>query len=265
MTVTAPSPPARRAAARAAEPVSIPQYSLRKILGVWAAAALPMAFLAWVFAPWLADQIDGPGALSKALIVSLTAGLVWQFVIVVGLVAREQRTLRWSRVRRALWLQSPRSPRSGRIGGRVWLVLPVFLVGFGLEEFVPAAHHAVSRDLPEFLDSVTGHSLLSGSWGWFAIIVALAVFNTVLGEELLFRGLLLPRMNGEFGKRDWVANGVLFAVYHLHMPWVIPAALADMFFLAYPAKRYRSALIPIVVHSAQSVIILALTFSLVLQ
>jgi membrane protease YdiL (CAAX protease family) len=38
----------------------------------------------------------------------------------------------------------------------------------------------------------------------------LAVFNTVLGEELLFRGLLLPRMNGVFGERDWLANGVLF-------------------------------------------------------
>ena len=39
----------------------------------------------------------------------------------------------------------------------------------------------------------------------------MTVFNTVLGEELLFRGLLLPRMNGVFGRRDWLANGVLFA------------------------------------------------------
>jgi membrane protease YdiL (CAAX protease family) len=53
------------------------------------------------------------------------------------------------------------------------------------------------------------------------------VFNTVLGEELLFRGLLLPRMNGAFRRRDWLANGVLFAAYHLHMPWVMPATLAD--------------------------------------
>jgi membrane protease YdiL (CAAX protease family) len=265
MTITAPSPSVGRTKAEPAEATDVPQYSLRKILTVWAAAALPMAFLSWIAAPWLAHRIDGPGSLSKALILCLTAGVIWQFVLVVGLVAREQRSLRWSKVRQALWLRSPRSPRTGRIGGRVWLVVPIFLIGFGLEEFVPAAHHAVSRDLPEFLDSVTGHALLSGSWAWFGVIVALIVFNTVLGEELLFRGLLLPRMNGEFGKRDWIANGVLFAVYHLHMPWVIPATLADTFFLAYPAKRYRSALIPIVVHSAQSVVILALTLSLVLQ
>jgi hypothetical protein len=49
----------------------------------------------------------------------------------------------------------------------------------------------------------------------------------LLGEELLFRGYLLPRMNGVFGRRDWLANGVLFAAYHLHVPWVMPAALLD--------------------------------------
>jgi membrane protease YdiL (CAAX protease family) len=53
------------------------------------------------------------------------------------------------------------------------------------------------------------------------------VFNTVLGEELLFRGFLLPRMNGAFGRGDWLANGVLFAAYHLHMPWSMLAPLAD--------------------------------------
>ncbi len=46
----------------------------------------------------------------------------------------------------------------------------------------------------EFLSSHAGHALLGGAWGWFAIIAALVVFNTVLGEELLFRGYLLPRM-----------------------------------------------------------------------
>ena len=85
----------------------------------------------------------------------------------------------------------------------------------------------------------------------------------MLGEELLFRGFLLPRMEGAFGKRDWLANGVLFALYHLHVPWIIPLALVDTVFLAYPARRYRSALLPIIVHSVQSVVILAGVLALV--
>ena len=79
------------------------------------------------------------------------------------------------------------------------------------------------------------------------------VFTTVLGEELLFRGYLLPRMNGAFGRGDWVVNGLLFTGYHLHVPWAMPATLFDTFTLAYPTKRYRSAWIGIAVHSAQSV------------
>lgn len=92
----------------------------------------------------------------------------------------------------------------------------------------------------------------------------MAIFNTVLGEELLFRGLLLPRMQEAFGDRDWVANGVLFAAYHLHMPWAIPAILLDTVLLSYPAKRYRSAWISIGVHSGQSVVIALLLLTIVL-
>ena len=58
---------------------------------------------------------------------------------------------------------------------------------------------------------------------------------------------------------------MLFAAYHVHVPWVMPAALLDSFIVAYPSKRYRSALIGIAVHSAQSVLFLALTLSLVLN
>jgi membrane protease YdiL (CAAX protease family) len=263
MTTIAPDQTTDRSAAAPAAGSGIKQYTMRQLAAIWAAAALPMALLAWVIAPWLADRLGAPSSLPKALLLCMTAGLVWQFVLVVVLLVREQRSLRWSRVRPALWLQSPRSPRSGRRGGRVWLVLPLLLLGFAAEELVPAVGHAADRDLAVFFDSVPGHELLSGSWGWFGVIAALAVFNTVLGEELLFRGLLLPRMSGAFGRGGWVANGVLFAAYHLHMPWVLPSALFDMFALSYPSKRYRSALIGIAVHSAQSVVIVALVFSLV--
>ena len=45
---------------------------------------------------------------------SLTVGLVWQFVLVMVLVHREQGSLRWTVVKQALWLREPQSPRTGR-------------------------------------------------------------------------------------------------------------------------------------------------------
>jgi membrane protease YdiL (CAAX protease family) len=249
----------------AAPTVEIPQYRRRAIFAVWAAAALPMALLAWLVAPAVADGFAGAGnvPLAKALLVVLTVGLVWQFVLVAVLVAREQRSLRWSTIREALWLRSPRSPRSGRRGGRVWLILIPLILAFAAEELIPGVGMPENRDMGSLLESDAGQAFLHGAWSWFGLIVVLGLFNTVLGEELLFRGFLLPRMNGAFGRGDWVANGVLFAGYHLHMPWAIPATLLDTFIISYPSKRYRSAWIGIAVHSAQSVVVTIAVFALV--
>jgi membrane protease YdiL (CAAX protease family) len=243
------------------------QYSLVRILGIWAAAALPMAALAWVVAPWLADRLDGPLALPRALLALLTLGLIWQFVLVVLLVYRERDSLRWPVLKDALWLHSPRSPTTGRVGGRLWLVLIPALLIFTAEGFIPYPFSpATGHDFATFVGSEAGAAFMSGNWVWFALIIALSVFNTVLGEELLFRGLLLPRMQGAFGRLDWVANGMLFALYHLHMPWVIPATLVgDTLALSYPSRRYRSALIGIIVHSSQSVLVLVFLLTLVLK
>jgi membrane protease YdiL (CAAX protease family) len=240
------------------------QYSLAKILGIWAAAALPMAALAWIVAPLLADRLDGPLALPRALLVLITVGLIWQFVLL--LVHRERGSLRWPVLKDALWLHSPRSPTTGRVGGRLWLVLVPALLTFTAEGFIPDPFPPpTGHDSAAFAQSDTFAAFMSGNWVWFALLVVLVVFNTVLGEELLFRGLLLQRMKGPFGRWDWVANGFLFAAYHLHEPWVMPATLLDTFALSYPSRRYRSALIGIIVHSSQSVFALGVILPLVLQ
>lgn len=257
----APRPAGRFPADRPA----IPQLGMAGILGVWAAAAIPMGLLAWVFAPWFADQLSGPGAFARAMIVALTTGLVWQFVLTTILVRREQGTLRWSVVRDALWLRSPTSPTTGRRGGRLWWIVLPLVVLAAAKDFVPKIPHAESLDFFVFVGTDEGRDFLSGAWGWFAVLLVMTLFNTVLGEELLFRGYLLPRMNGVFGRRDWIANGVLFGLYHLHRWWAIPGLLVGALTYAWPAKHFRSAPVAIAVHSAQSLVVVALVLPLVLQ
>ena len=196
----------------------------------------------------------------KALIVS-HLGLVWQFVLVAILVGREQRTLRWSTVREALWLRSPRSPRSGRVGGRIWLILIPLILAVTAEGADPDVRSSREPG-PRHARRVGRRPGVPGRrLGLVRPLRNVRVHNTVLGEELLFRGYL-PRMNGAFGRGDWVANGLLFTGYHLHVPWAM--TLLDMFTLAYPTKRYRSAWIGIAVHSAQSVFFALLILLIVL-
>jgi membrane protease YdiL (CAAX protease family) len=80
------------------------------------------------------------------------------------------------------------------------------------------------------------------------------MFNTVLGEEFLFRGVLLPKMEGVFGRWSSLANGVLFGFYHLHQPWgILTTIIGGTLFFSLPAWRFRSTWMAIIVHSAQSV------------
>ena len=255
-----PSPAVERSS------VTIPQYSRRAIFAIWAAAALPMAALAWIVAPWMASSSHASNPLVRALLVCLTAGLVWQFVLVVALVWFEQRSLRWTTLRDALWLRAPRNPKTGKRGGKLWWIALPLVVALAAEELIPTFAQPANRDFGTFIGSTAGHAFMHGAWGWFALILVMMTFNTVLGEELLFRGFLLPRMNGAFGDRDWVANGVLFAGYHMHEPWVIiPSVIVDTFVLAGASKRYRSAWVGIAVHSAQSVFFAVLLLALVVK
>jgi membrane protease YdiL (CAAX protease family) len=246
-------------------PVSIPTWTTRQILALWAAATLPMATLAWVAAPLLSHVFSGETAFVRALIVCLATGLIWQFTLVLTVVRREQGTLQWPVLKAALWLTPPTSPQTGKRGGKLWWLVLVGGLLLALEEMLPAVPSPVSRDLAAFFGSSQGQVWMSGNWAWFAILVLLFVFNTVLGEELLFRGLMLPRM-ARFGRADWVVNGVLFACYHLHEPWVIPQTLlVDTFAESGLSRRYRSSLLGIAVHSTQTVFFVLIGLALVLN
>ena len=122
-----------------------------------------------------------------------------------------------------------------------------------------------THDFGTILSTDGGRALLSGNWPLYALILVMIVFNSVLGEELLFRGLLLPRMRAAFGRADWVVNGVLMGAYHLHQPWSIPSSIVAGWLMAYPTKRWRSAWMGIIVHSSQSAVLGVLTLVLVLR
>jgi membrane protease YdiL (CAAX protease family) len=254
------------------------QYSLAKILGIWALAAAPMCVLSWVILPLLApDFVSDPLGFGVIRLVLLTLGLVWLFVLSMLIVRREEGDLRWATIKRRLRLNTPRDPRTGRPRARLWLWVVPFLVAVAVLELVlntPLENAWVS--VFPFLAEPQGYSQdavfgsqeilarLQGAWWFFVLFVINAVFNTILGEEFLFRGVLLPKMEGVFGRFSWVANGVLFGFYHVHQPWGIPNSVLTGLLYTYPAYRYRSTWMSVIIHSAQSVYIGFLVLGVVL-
>jgi membrane protease YdiL (CAAX protease family) len=249
------------------------------ILSIWAAAALPMAILAWVVTPLVGDRLDlGVGdenreAFTRALF--LTLGLIWQFALVLIIVRREEGDLRWATIKRRCWLNAPRDPHTGQANRKLWWWLVPLIIGVGALQFIPlqSAWEAIfpfldepaEYSFAEIMESDARKEALEGAWQLVGLFAVLGLFNTVLGEELLFRGILLPKMRGVFGKRDWVANGLIFGLYHLHQPWGMFASIIDGIFLyAWPSRRFRSAWYGIIVHSVQTIVFIVLALGLVL-
>jgi membrane protease YdiL (CAAX protease family) len=71
-------------------------------------------------------------------------------------------------------------------------------------------------------------------------------------------------MEGAFGKWDWVANAALFGLYHLHKPWTIPQNIVLAFAYSWPAKRFRSNWMAIIVHGVEGLPLLVLVPAVVL-
>jgi membrane protease YdiL (CAAX protease family) len=255
------------------------QYTLIQILGLWAGAALPMALLGWVAYPLLApDSASDPLGAGVIRVLLLLLGLVWQFVLAMIVVRKEEGELSWAAVRRRLRLNGPRDPKTGERRPLLWLWVIPALVGIALLDIVLAsAIDGAWVSILPFLSEPPGYSLdaifespevmerLVGAWWFLALFVVFSIFNTVLGEEFLFRGVLLPKMEGVFGRWSWVATGVLFGLYHLHQPWgILNTIVGDVFLIALPAWRFRSTWMAVVIHSGQSVFFAFLILGVVL-
>lgn len=251
------------------------QYSIRQILGIWLAAAVPMGLLGWVVFPTLSADLAplDAGLLRMELFV---VGLAWQFVLAMIILYREEGNIRLSTISRRFWLNHPKAARGGETKKALWWwLIPLILFVAALEIGLRSTLVDVWTGIFPFFAEPEGYDMaamftpeiraqLVGAWGLLALYFVSALFNTLLGEEFLFRGVLLPRMEGVFGKWDWVANGVLFSFYHFHQPWGILATLPGDLTLAYSGKRFRSNWFPIIIHSGQSVFFLFLILGLVL-
>jgi membrane protease YdiL (CAAX protease family) len=255
------------------------QYSLWQILGIWALAAVPMGILSWIVFPAVSPDFNAdPLGAGVTRIVLLTIGLMWFFVLSMIIVRKEEGNLRWATVKRRLRLNTPRDPKTGETRPRLWLWVIPFLIAIvvweiALKSYVielwvwifPFFAEPLGYSFGVIFESQEILERLVGAWWFFGLFVVFAVFNSILGEEFLFRGVLLPKMEGVFGRWSWVASGVLHAFWHVHQPWVILETLISAAFLyAFPSWRFRSTWMGVIVHSVQNVFFLFLLLGLVL-
>jgi membrane protease YdiL (CAAX protease family) len=251
------------------------QYTLWQILGIWLIGSAPMWLLSWVAYPVISVGLP-PVDAGRLYLKLMLAGVIWQFVLAMIILYREEGDIRLGTISRRFWLNHPVSARTGETKKSLWwwiipLIVLVALLEIGVQ---PALTQLWTAIFPSFAEP-QGYSMSAlfapemraqwiGAWDLLGLFVMLSLFTNFLGEEFLFRGVLLPKMEGQFGKWDWLANGVLFGFYHLHMPWSILSNIFYGWIVAYAGKRFHSNWFPIILHNGQLVFFTVLILGLVL-
>jgi membrane protease YdiL (CAAX protease family) len=222
----------------------VPQYGAGRILLMFAWPAAWYSLLIYIFArPFMPEGGSTPTWVLLTIIVmgagaELIAGLV--------LLKREGYRLTPRSLRERIRLHWPK-------GWKAWLMAVTILgLGMGLSMAMGPANRALAS-LPGFVPpawwpaasnpTVEVNSAvdafpdipLRGNYLFVLLYFVIGLVFNIFGEELYYRGYLLPRMRGAFGKWDWVANGVLFTLKHVYQRWLYPGILVGGLAFAFAA------------------------------
>ena len=142
------------------------------------------------------------------------------------------------------WRKRLRLVRMNR-GDAVWTIIVLLLISIA-----SAAILALARYLdPRFQPSPW---FLAQSPGWhawvFAAWIPLFVTN-ILGEELCWRGYVLPRQESAMGRAAWLGNGIPWCLFHWSFGWPILVMLLPItLLLPWIVQRRRNTWVGIIIH-----------------
>jgi hypothetical protein len=247
--------------------------SAKRLVGLWLVAVLPAVLLVLLVAPVVVPISPFPAAITYGAILLLGRG--WQFALALWLVRRETASLAWPAVRERIQLHAPRHPRTGVPRRRLlWSTLPRFflllplyameaalpyIVLFIFRHGTPLGFFGAFRAYTSPFEFVSPR--LAGRWDLLLLIMLGWAVHAYLGEELFYRGALLPAMRG---RRRWLANAGLYGLSYIYLPWTVLFRFLEAIVLARPAQRLRSLWPAIMARGAQGCALLALLLPVVM-
>jgi membrane protease YdiL (CAAX protease family) len=146
-----------------------------------------------------------------------------------------------------LWSRRLRFRRMNR-GDWLW--------GIGALLAIGVLSAGIQRVLTAVLGEVTMHPPFMAfeplSAGRYWILLAWVPFwlLNIMGEELLWRGVMLPRQEVALGRRAWLANGCGWLLFHVAMGWQLLLVLAPiLFILPYVTQRRKNTWVAVLIHA----------------
>lgn len=193
--------------------------------------------LSWLTAFGLALGVPLLGLLVASVVAYRREGNAWTSAAV-------RKRFRLQRMSRADWVWT-----LGLLG---WTALSSFGLSFTSRWLANLPLFAPPDWVPGAADprlKVAGPSGLLAASGWMYLSAAVFWLIDVAGEELWWRGYILPRQELAHRKHAWLVHGLLWTGFHIFFPWnllsILPIALA----LSYVAQARQSTWPGVIVHA----------------
>jgi len=239
-------------------PRTLPPLPLWKALLLFAGTSIPIYLAVYYGIPTL--QARGYTFLTSYLICFYPT-FVAIFILAIALYWREGNPLTWEAFRSRYRLRS--------IAGREWLWtlgLLVFSISASLllfptarwlaslPAFAPPAHlppelNPLKASIPNTFMATS----VSRTWGYALAYFVGWLFN-ILGEELLWRGFMLPRQEVSYGRFAWLIQGLLWTAWHIFWKWNLLALLPITLGLPFVVQKTKNTTIGIVAHGLANLI-----------
>jgi len=82
---------------------------------------------------------------------------------------------------------------------------------------------------------------LKGAYWTIPVYFIFLTFFNILGEELWFRGYILPRQELKWGNKTWVFHGLFWCLFHFPIyPWTILYLLPTTLAVSFTAQKFKS-------------------------
>jgi len=96
---------------------------------------------------------------------------------------------------------------------------------------------------------------LRGNWMFLFVFIFLHSIS-MLAEEVIWRGYLLPRQEKKHGKYAWVLNGFLWAwLMHICLKWNFISMIPSMLITPFMAQKTGSTTVAYIIHSVPNMLI----------
>jgi membrane protease YdiL (CAAX protease family) len=131
-------------------------------------------------------------------------------------------------------------------GDLAWSVAVLLLIVLGSGMIFALARHydPYFRPSPDFLRQPAG-------WHAWVLIAWIPLFITnIVGEEICWRGYVLPRQEAAWGRWAWLLNGGLWCLFHWSFGWRVMLLLLPIaLLLPWIVQRRRNTSVGLLIHA----------------